>query len=152
MPKLIIPIGPAGCGKTTWWRNHIYSTAGRISADNIRFTKLKYPDSGIDFDPQIEPEVWQEVWEDFIKYCSVPAINIYLDCTNLTQTIRNPFIHVARSFGYTIEIVWFKTSLFQCLLNNKKRERHVPEDVIARQFLALQPPEGWEYDTIIEVN
>lgn len=159
-PKLIIPIGPAGCGKTTWWtsmcQGHVSETQqyqpNRISSDEIRFNILDYPNSGIDFDPTIEPQVWAQVWADLIFYLSERLANIYLDCTNLTRARRAVYIHCARAFGYEIEIVWFKTGLCTCLSKNMLRDRNVPDVVIARQYLALQPPEPWEYDMLTEVR
>jgi hypothetical protein len=162
-PKLILALGPAGCGKSYHFDRvvNIDCKHIRLSADAIRFKMLDYLNTGINFDPKIEPQVWINFWTQFMTFLQVNQTkeltgswipDIYIDCTNLTQARRTPFIHVARSFGYTITIVWFHTSLFQCLLNNKKRERQVPEDVIARQFLALQAPEAWEYDELTEVN
>jgi len=150
-PKLILPIGCAASGKTSWFTRFISPNVSfRISADEIRFEILNYPKSGIDFDPMIEPQVWAKVWQLFIANTLVRN-PIFLDCTNLTQARRMPFINCARAFGYEIQIVWFKKSLMTCLQQNAARDRTLDESIIARQFVALQAPEGYEYDTLIKV-
>ena len=154
--KLIIPLGTAASGKTTWYESYNFNNpcgkdyVQRISADDTRFHLLNYPDSGIDFDPKVEPEVWRMVWFEFIRVLR-GSYSIYLDCTNLTKARRQPFIDCARAFGYEIQLIWFQTSLATCLQQNADRDRTLDEAIIARQFVALQAPEGYEYDTLIEV-
>jgi len=144
MKQLIIPIGPAGCGKSSFYNNNFYlMDVCRISADDIRFKLLDYKKTGVDFDQSREYIVWGSVWEAFISHINKEN-SIYLDATNLTQKIREPFRQIAKQKGYDIKIIYFKTNLYNCLTQNMLRDRHVNEKVIARQFLALEPPEVWE--------
>ena len=154
MPILMIPIGIAGSGKTTYFiENNKYcldmDEFVHVSADAIRFKKLDSFHSGIYFDSTIEHEVWQEVWALLIKHISQRK-EIYLDCTNLTKAIRAPYIYFARCYGYKIKIILFNSPLKEDLARNAERGRVVPEKVIARQYCQLEIPEKHEYDYLEE--
>ena len=155
-PKLILPIGPAACGKTTYWNTKYESDSTfryrRVSADEIRFELLDYSNSGVGFNPRCEPTVWRKVWDEFVGLLVSNHLHIFLDCTNLTQTRRTPFIHCARAFGYDIEMVWFTTDLLTIVERNLARDRTVPANIIGRQFANAQRPEPWEYDELVEVE
>lgn len=147
MPILIVPVGVAASGKTTWWhkqRNWSYN----ISADSMRYELYDY-DNG--FKKEYEDEVWASVWKKFIHLLK-ESDNIYLDNTNLTKFKRSPFINVARAFGYKIRIIFFDGTIIQILQQNMKRSRRVPDEVICRQIIALQYPEPSEYDSIKTVS
>lgn len=115
-----------------------------ISADLIRFALLDYPNSGIDFDEKREPEVWAKVFAE-LEIAMQQRKNIYLDNTNLTQKQRYRPVVMARQAHYSIQMIWFNLPLAECLRRNSQRQRKVPEAVIAKQFVAMEYPERWEY-------
>lgn len=145
--RLIIPIGPAGCGKTRYY-NKDFSHFIRISADEIRSKILNSKKTGVYWNAEIESKVWNKVWSKYLNNMS-SGTNIYLDATNLTIRTRFPFINIAKFFNYKIELIFFKTSLIKILQRNEQRERRVDEKVICRQFLKLERPEKYEYDRVI---
>src|SRR5437879_12848979 len=53
----------------------------------------------------------------------------YVDATNLSPHERRQWIKMARGFGYEVQAVFFDVPLELCLARNRKRERHVQEDV-----------------------
>jgi len=161
---LIIPIGPAGCGKSTWIKDHTPKNenslrAWVISPDQVRFDHLNSSETGIYFDEKREPEIWKYIWANLeytVRRFETEYFDpTFFDATNLSKVRRYEIIkHV---YNYTkqkprISMVWFKTSLATCLERNALRTRKVPEAVIAKQFLALEPPEPWEYDQLEVVD
>jgi len=149
---IYVPVGPAGCGKSTYLENlkRLYPELRiyRLSPDEIRFKRLNSAVTGVYFDANDEPNVWDLVWKEFVNISQNPNIDaIYFDATNLTLDRRYQ-IH-ARSPGMFLRFIWFNIPLNIILARNNKRDRKVPEGVIAKQYLALQPPEEWEYDEIL---
>ncbi|MHA1191268.1 MAG: AAA family ATPase [Promethearchaeota archaeon] len=153
MPVMIVPVGAAGCGKTTLYHKD-YSSFTRISADDIRFEILNSLKTNVFFDLNMEPRIWREVWKSFLSVITKED-DIYLDATNLTMRTRTPFVSVARFFGYTIRYIIFKTTIMDTLNQNEKRERKVPENVICKQYIKMEPPELNEledFDTLWETE
>jgi predicted kinase len=141
MPICILPIGPAGCGKTTYYKQN-YSNFTRISPDAIRFRILNYPDSGIDFDPLIEPYVWKLAYQEIDK-CVADGLNFYLDCTNLTYEKRF-MVYAHLSLEYKIHLIVFDLPLDQIQKQNAERKRVVDPLVITNHFKMIQRPNWFE--------
>lgn len=155
MALIILPIGPAGCGKSSFFELLVKTSKNkfyRISPDDIRFEILDSDHTKIYFDPRIEPEVWKEVYLKLQKACKA-KLNIFFDATNLNKERRYGILgNVFQSMktlifnGYEIYCYCFEYPLSTILQQNKQRERKVEEDAIAKQFLSYQRPEEWEYD------
>lgn len=147
--NLYVPIGPAGCGKSTLYEEikDSYYIHERISPDQIRMDIL-----GKDFDESSEPMIWRLVWEQLqCLRIERNASAIYFDATNLTFARRYELISRCRALWETVNTIFilFDTPLEQCLHQNRLRSRRVPDDVIAKQYLALQKPESWENGMIV---
>lgn len=148
MPKLIIMVGVAGAGKTTTalkLMKYSHESTCRLCADEMRYNLYDYLNEG--FKEEFENKIWQTIWNSFIQLLR-KRDNILLDMTNLTKKRRMPFIHVARTFKYKIEIILFDITIIKILNQNQIRERKVPEKEICRQFMSLEYPEESEYDSI----
>jgi len=144
--ELVIPIGPAGCGKSTY-RMKNYSKYTLICPDLIRFKILDSENTKIYFDYEFESQVWKQVYILFDEAIKC-GYNIYFDATNLTQKRRYPLVCRALRKGYKIHMIYFNIPLEVALERNTKRERKVPDEVIKEQFEKLEPPQLWEYDKL----
>ena len=61
-----------------------------------------------------------------------------VDATNLTEADRREWAAIAEQCGAPVKVLIVNTSLEQCLLNNRNRATHVPENTIRNMN---QPPE-----------
>ncbi len=79
---------------------------------------------------------------------------ILLDATNYNQKNRLIWNRLTTAYNYEKTWVIFKTPLEQCLLNNEKRARHVPPEIIKKQYenLTLPLDEGGEIQYVDWVN
>lgn len=59
---------------------------------------------------------------------------VAVDNTNINQRSAQPYIDMAKEFGYDVQIVRVTASLETCLKRNAERsaDRRIPEDVIKR--------------------
>ncbi|MHA1339738.1 MAG: AAA family ATPase [Promethearchaeota archaeon] len=150
MKELVIPIGPAGCGKSTYqMKNYPHYTL--MSPDLIRFKILDSENTKIYFDYEFEPQVWKQVYILFEEALN-RGDNIFFDGTNLTQKFRYPLVCRALRKSYKIHMIYFKIPLEVALERNRKRERKVREEVIKEQYEILEPPEPWEYDKLTIIS
>ncbi len=169
MIHIFIPIGTAGSGKSTYYQKltqHFSFKISRISADDVRFKLLDYEHTGKDYDESIEPQVWKIVYESFEQLLTDPEctqkqlmsdiaipIGIYFDCTNLTVKERSQIIIRALHWHDTIiHMIVFDVSLFQSLTWNQSRKRKVPEKAIAQQFIRMENPYPYEYNTLTVIR
>ena len=136
---ILIPIAPAGTGKTSL----LHEIKGKIpevqsiSADKIRFNLFNYEETGCDYIQEMEPVVWaifDKEFEDLIKYVNI----IYVDNTNLTKNRRKPLVKLARKNDFEVIYIRFRISLQQMLERNAQRKRKVPREAIIRQYNSLE--------------
>lgn len=164
MTTIYIPIGTAGCGKSTYYEKLCKTfepnvIIKRISADDIRFQMLDYEHTGRDYDEKIEPLVWEKVYQQYEELLSDRTIiGIYFDCTNLGYKERSQIIiralrhKMMKIKPITIEMIWFNIPLSQSLIWNNTRKRKVPEKIIAQQYLRFEMPLIYEYDILREMQ
>ncbi len=162
-PEITLLVGPAGCGKTTLAENIISPNIKDeaiidrrmiyLNTDKIRFRVLDTNKTGVTFEQSLEPMIWDEFYES-LENAIKTRKNILVDNTNCTYLDRYNIISRALKAGYKIKLIVFKLSLRTILERDSKRERHVPESVIARQFTNLndQYPKPNEYHTIEEIK
>lgn len=156
MNKVIVLIGVAGSGKTTYAKEFMKKEPKAkyiyINADEIRFQMLDSKNTKIYFDPAIEKNVWDKVFEQY-SFALGNFNDIIFDATNLTFERRYKIVALAKSKRYTysekiIEFVFFNIPLAEILKRNKSRDRVVDDSVIAKQFSQIQLPEIWEFDKL----
>jgi predicted kinase len=145
-------IGLPGTGKTTFAKNLLdYNSANRIliSSDRIRFDLLNYHETGIDFDPKIEPKVWKIVNRKMNEALKDPTVKeVIFDATNLRKSRRKTFLKLAQKNEFRTRGILFSGSLGEVKARNQERERNVPEEVIERFSRILEDPEEGEFDKI----
>jgi predicted kinase len=157
MITVYVPIGVAGCGKTTYFDDTYKALeVKRVSADAIRFKLLDYDHTGKDYDESIEPLVWTQVYDLYAELLKEKKYSIYFDCTNLTLKERSQIIIRGLKLNPTLQFhfLLFNVPLYLSLGWNHLRKRTVPEKVIAQQFSRFEQPQPYEYDllTVIEYN
>ena len=146
--KLILTIGPPGCGKSTFIRplaeqqQLVY-----INPDSIREELL-----GDATDHTAEQRVWRTVYER--TAIALRGNGAVIDATNTRRSDRKKFIRLAQQTGvHEIVGYWFTTPLDTCNARTAQRERIVPEEIIRSMYdrLIRTPPTTAEGFTEIHV-
>lgn len=151
--NLILMVGVAGSGKSTWLKNNAKGLV--VSRDEIRFGMV---DESEDYFAR-EDAVYK-AYTDKIEFClthEVPYKNIYVDATHLTGKSRNRLLSNLSLKDVDVSIVFMNTPLEKCIENDSKREgrKCVGEQVIRNQYSQLVKPthnEKFKYKYIMEVT
>lgn len=146
---VIILVGIAASGKSTYVSsivNNIEERSISFCADTIR--------GKLYGDPKIQgngKEVFGVLFDDYTQALKDDTTDIIIiDNTSLTRELRKRYIELAETicpmFGHESEVklVFFEANLERSLEWNKKRDRHVPEDVIRRQFANYEQADEYE--------
>jgi protein phosphatase len=140
---LILLVGPAGAGKSTWAARHF--DRGQI-LESDHFRQLVAGDAAD-----------QSATGDAFKALHIIArarlrrgLTTVVDATNLTVAARRALLRIARQTARPAVAVAFDVSLQRCLRQNARRVgRAVPEAIVRRQqrafpsALACLPSEGY---------
>ena len=117
---MIILVGIAGSGKTTWCTKYLpYHT--RISLDDIKNHDRRLEDK------MITSELEKEN-------------NIVIDDTNLTRDIRNRHITIAKEYHTMVNAICFCIDVQKAYEQNCKREKNLPYYVLDKQKKQLEMP------------
>lgn len=129
-PELRVLIGLPASGKSTY-ANHLVSNNPlnwiRVNRDDIRMSMF-----GVEHDTRIENMVTM-IQDNIIKESLRKGYNVVVDNCNVKESYRNDLYKLAESIGNVLynEVV-FDTAYEVCVERNKKRDRKVPEEVIAK--------------------
>jgi predicted kinase len=149
-PKLILTVGPPGCGKTTYANEYIKSNPNTIhlSSDSIR-AEL-YGDESIQGNPA---EVFSLMQKRAIEALNNGRDVIY-DATNITRRDRASIINLCPKFvKIECHIIW--TPIETCIERDAARERTVGKEVIDKMLKRFQAPfydEGIDEIVIVRQN
>lgn len=151
-----ILIGLPGTGKSTFAKRllkHDSNNRILISSDKIRFDLLNYEDTGIDFDPKIEPKVWAII-NSKIKQSLKNATEkeIIFDATNLKRAQRKRYLRLAKKEGFHTRGIVFSAPLNEIKRRNQNRDRQVPEKIIEQFYRIFEYPEKDEFDELCEIK
>lgn len=143
MRQILITVGTAGSGKSSWIKEHYDLTDNsvfRINADAIRY--MLYGDENTQGSGNRVFKLVYLMFEEALKMEHVDTIII--DNTNLTYNIRNNFYRIIKStFADYSKHVSIKLVTFydheKALIQNANRERTVPEDVMYRMIRSFEP-------------
>jgi predicted kinase len=141
MSKLILMMGVAGAGKSTWIKQN-YPEVVPVSRDAIRFAILDEK-GGEYFDHETE------VFNSFIRQIvgSLVADEVTIaDATHLNRKARLKVLSRVRKYADEVEVVWVKVSLETAMRQNAMRtgRSRVPNDVIKNMYQSIQIPEDNE--------
>jgi predicted kinase len=130
--QIILTVGLPGSGKSTYLRRKGIQP---LSSDTLRLWIL---DDETDQSQQYRVFV-------ALRYLLELRLRLgrkrnYVDATNLTPKERRPYFHLAEKFGYELRAIYFDVPLATCKRRNRRRKRHVPDEVMERMARRLAPP------------
>ena len=144
MANLYILAGIAGCGKSTWAREHKSDfNAEVVSRDNIRFAYMK---NDPDFLPSMDYFKYEkDVTRDFYKQINdnlCNGTNVIADATHISWKSLRKTVENCGKNADKIILVYFNRGLDIALPQNAKRGgvERVPEDVIKRMWAGRYMP------------
>lgn len=155
MPELILLIGIPGSGKSFYAKKYDYDRIFKhnttiLSSDQVR--KELYGDEN---DQTHNEEVFQYIKDTSVKKLE-KGQRVIVDATNLSRKARQSitsYVDQELSFyeyGF-IKFIVVATPYYQCLENNRKRSRQVPENVIKRMYKQFEFPTYTEMVHNIEI-
>jgi predicted kinase len=153
--KFIMLSGLAGCGKSTIG---IELTEGRGDIAYISSDAIRKEISGDEKNQEINGEVFNEM-AIRTRQALKDGKHVIYDATNISRKKRKGLLQQLPKDTKKI-ILYIATDYKQILMQNKNRERIVPEHVIERMYKNMQIPiysEGWdnivfEYDELTIEN
>jgi len=131
--RIVALVGLPGSGKSAWLDR---MGGGGLSSDAIR---------GLLADDETDQTIHKRVFQT-LRYLLRQRLVIgreitYIDATNLTPAERAPYIKIGKSYGCEVEAVFFDVPLEVCRERNRRRQRIVPEEALAKMAEKLKPPE-----------
>lgn len=140
--QLIILIGIAGSGKSTWIKNHLTSFLGYtkvVSRDEIRFSLVKDNEEYFSHETEVYNKFIEEI-KDGLKYCDTTIA----DATHINHLSRAKLLRALGNSIKNIKIiaVVIKPSLQVALAQNAQRSgrRLVPANQIKRMYYSFEKP------------
>lgn len=134
-PAIIVMIGPAGSGKSTWARAR-YPHEQRLSSDQFRALLTDSEDA------QGVSKRAFELLRLFARERLELGRRAIIDATNVSREEREQWLEMARELDVPTHAVWFDVSLDECMERQKQRERTVHRGAVARHVRALEGAPG----------
>lgn len=136
MNTLYMPVGLAGCGKSTYGSSML--SEGKVdiilSSDTYRLKLL-----GSESDQSNNSLVFDTLYNDLRNYLT-KGKNVYLDATNLTIKDRKRALDICKSLSVNVEALVFAVDIDIVKDQNARRDRVVPESVIDKMICKFQLP------------
>ena len=139
---LIVLCGISGSGKSTFAEILEENGFGRVCPDLIR--KQLYGNESIQGNGK---EVFDQAFE-YLSYYGANDFDCVFDATNTTKKARKKVIEQGRKHFDSILCYYFAPDLDKSIINQAKRERQVPIEIMVQQIEKWQTPtldEGFNY-------
>ena len=149
MNDIYILCGPAGCGKSTWIREHRKDNDFVISRDEIRFVLMDMFNTDYFDNEDSVIQVFHQAIRNATAFHINEGRDIYIDATHLNNRVRKTTLdNIMGKEYWTIHFVNFIVSVDTCLAQNAKREgrARVPDDVIRGMCAHFIPAKNEKYD------
>ncbi len=132
MKEFVLMVGLPRSGKSTYVDREL-SAYQLVCPDDIR------KGLGVIHDKRLEPFVWAVV-ETQIRALMERGRPVVLDATNTMEHVRKRWIDLAKSYNYTVRLIWIDTPLSVCL--ERAQRDNFPEHVLLRMYeqLKKEPP------------
>lgn len=124
---LVLLVGPAGCGKSTFAARHFRPTE-IVSSDECRALISDDPAN-----QAVSSHAFALMHMIIEKRLLLGRLTV-CDATSLDRTTRNALARIARRFGFNIAAIVLDTPLDVCVRRNSGRGRVVPEDALRNQY------------------
>ncbi len=126
-PCVVVLVGPASAGKTTWALDH-FARNEVVSSDALRAM------AGIDEDDQSAGTAAFALLEAIVLERVKRKLTTVIDTTGLSPDDRRRWVGVAHEGALPAYAVMFDTPLEECERRNDARPRSIPKAVLRKQF------------------
>ena len=138
-PNLLILVGPAGSGKTTWARNYVRGRKDTriVSRDSLRQQLFGYDDETVKdyyaekYLHERETSVTKSQFA-LIKCLLEEGSSVVVDDTNLMPAVIDKFVNSFRSYKITFKV--FDVGMNTAIARNAARTKMVDENIVRGQW------------------
>ena len=142
--RIVVLVGLPGSGKSTYLERRRLPA---LSSDAIR-SLLADSES----DQTVHGRVFLTLRYLLHHRIAIGRPVTYIDATHLTRQERKPYLQLGRLYGCPVEALFFDVPLEVCQERNRRRNRVVPDEAMARMAAKLVPPaveEGFATVTVV---
>lgn len=129
-PCVVVLIGPAGAGKTTWALEHFASNEV-VSSDSLRAAV------GVDEDDMSASSAAFELLERIVDERIERRLTTVIDSTGLESERRRRWIDKAHAAGIPVHAIVFATDIETVEQSNRNKAHPIPKTVLRRQLAKL---------------
>jgi len=136
MSKIIILIGVAGSGKSTWAFEYVNNNPDTVivSRDSMRKTLFGYDDKNLKDYYLTEITQTENVISEFIDLMVRKAIKLGKDVIVDNTNLQMSYISHYKNFGVPLQLRFFDVDINDCLERDKNRIKSVGEDIVRKQY------------------
>jgi protein phosphatase len=128
---LVVLVGPAGCGKSTFAATHFNPTEV-VSSDECRALISDDPAN-----QRVSSHAFDLMHFIIVKRLLLGRLTV-CDATNLERSARSSLLRIARRFDFKTAALVFDIPLDVCARRNSGRRRVVPEEALHNHYSMLQ--------------